>query len=65
MEHAEELLAGITQEELRGMLAVLGIKPPGTKRQRLAALVEHHSDAERVAALVALRSSNSRVAAGA
>ncbi|MEU9454626.1 helicase-associated domain-containing protein [Streptomyces sp. NPDC048277] len=49
----EELLAGTTSEELRGMLAVLGIKPPGTKQQRLAALVEHHSDAERVAALVA------------
>ncbi|MBO1337340.1 helicase-associated domain-containing protein [Streptomyces sp. VRA16 Mangrove soil] len=49
----EELLAGTTSEELRGMLASLGIKPPGSKQQRLAALVEHHSDAERVAALVA------------
>lgn len=49
----EELLAGTTSEELRGMLAVLGIKPPGTKQQRLAALVEHHRDAERVASLVA------------
>ncbi|MGW0334186.1 helicase-associated domain-containing protein [Streptomyces sp. NPDC003011] len=49
----EELLAGTTSEELHGMLAVLGIKPPGTKQQRLAALVAHHSDAERVAALVA------------
>jgi len=49
----EELLAGTTSEELRGMLAALGIKPPGTKQQRLMALVEHHSDAERVVALVA------------
>lgn len=49
----EELLAGATSEELRGMLVVLGIKPPGTKQQRLAALVEHHGDAERVDALVA------------
>ncbi|MCT9090532.1 helicase-associated domain-containing protein [Streptomyces sp. ASQP_92] len=49
----EELLVGTTSEELRGMLAVLGIKPPGTRQQRLAALVEHHRDAERVAALVA------------
>ncbi|MFE9409414.1 hypothetical protein ACFYN0_11535 [Streptomyces sp. NPDC006704] len=49
----EELLAGATSEELRGMLAVLGIKPPNTKQRRLAALVEHHSDADRVAALVA------------
>ncbi|MFI7137661.1 hypothetical protein ACIBQ5_07825 [Streptomyces massasporeus] len=29
----EELLAGTTSEELRGMLAVLGIEPPGTKQQ--------------------------------
>ncbi len=49
----EELLAGTTSEELRGMLAALGVKPPGTKQQRIAALVEHHSDAKQVAALVA------------
>ncbi|OIV35239.1 hypothetical protein BIV57_22635 [Mangrovactinospora gilvigrisea] len=49
----QALLAGATSEELRGMLAALGIKPPGTKQNRLAALVEHHSDAQRVAALVA------------
>lgn len=49
----EELLADTTSEELRGMLTVLGVRPPGTKQLRLAALVEHHSDAERVAALVA------------
>ncbi|MGX1368968.1 hypothetical protein RKD19_004327 [Streptomyces canus] len=49
----EELLVGTTSEELRGMLVVLGIKPPGTKQQRLAALVEHHSDADQVASLVA------------
>ncbi|EGX55775.1 hypothetical protein SZN_31139 [Streptomyces zinciresistens K42] len=48
-----ELLAGTTSEELRRMLAVLGVKPPGTKQQRIAALVEHHSDAERIAALAA------------
>ncbi|MGW4887884.1 helicase C-terminal domain-containing protein [Streptomyces murinus] len=49
----EELLAGTTSDELRGMLAALGIKPPGTKSQRLAALVEHHSDAERILSAVA------------
>lgn len=49
----EELLADTTSEERRGMPAVLGVKPPGTKKQRLAALVAHHSDAERVTALVA------------
>ncbi|WP_224300069.1 hypothetical protein [Streptomyces olivaceus] len=40
----EELLPGTTSDELRGMLAALGVKPPGSKAQRLAALVEHHSD---------------------
>ncbi|MEU8842544.1 helicase-associated domain-containing protein [Streptomyces roseus] len=49
----EELLAGTTSDELRGMLVALGVKPPGGKSQRLAALVEHHSDPERVRSLVA------------
>ncbi|PVE04561.1 hypothetical protein Y717_11200 [Streptomyces scopuliridis RB72] len=48
-----ELLAGVTSEDLRGMLAALGIKPPGTKRQRLTDLVDHHSDPDRVTAVVA------------
>ncbi|MEU2718711.1 helicase-associated domain-containing protein [Streptomyces sp. NPDC007205] len=47
-----ELLASTTSEELRGMLVVLGVKPPGTKSQRLAALVEHHSDPEQIASLI-------------
>ncbi|MFI1356528.1 helicase-associated domain-containing protein [Streptomyces sp. NPDC020898] len=48
------LLADTTSEELRRMLATLGVRSPaGTKRQRLAALVAHHSDPERVTALVA------------
>lgn len=50
---AEKLLASVTSDELRTMLVALGIKPPGTKQQRLAALVEHHSDPEAVAAVVA------------
>jgi hypothetical protein len=49
----EKLLAGATSEELRAMLVALGIKPPSTKQQRLAALVEHHSDPEAVAEVVA------------
>ncbi|MEU5094793.1 helicase-associated domain-containing protein [Streptomyces sp. NPDC020996] len=49
----EQLLAGATSDELRDMLAALGVKPPGTKSQRLAALVEHHSDAEQVVSVVA------------
>ncbi|MFE1794222.1 helicase-associated domain-containing protein, partial [Streptomyces sp. NPDC059525] len=49
----EELLAVTTSDELRGMLAALGVKPPGSKSQRLAALVEHHSDPERIVTLVA------------
>ncbi|MGW2525349.1 helicase-associated domain-containing protein [Streptomyces sp. NPDC001617] len=49
----EQLLAGATSDELRGMLAALGVKPPSTKPQRLAALVEHHSNAEQVVSVVA------------
>ncbi|MET8180032.1 helicase C-terminal domain-containing protein [Streptomyces sp. NPDC005336] len=48
-----ELLAGMASDELRGMLVALGVKPPATKQQRLAALVDHHSDPERIAAAVA------------
>ncbi|ARP71334.1 hypothetical protein LK07_17825 [Streptomyces pluripotens] len=48
-----ELLAGATSEELRVMLRALDVKPPGAKPQRLAALVEHHSDPERIGSLVA------------
>jgi hypothetical protein len=52
-ESLERLLAGATSEELRRMLSALGIKPPGTKQQRLASLAEHHSDPQRVSAVVA------------
>ncbi|MCY0963218.1 helicase-associated domain-containing protein [Streptomyces sp. H27-H5] len=48
-----ELLADMTSDELRGMLVALGIKPPGTKQQRMAALVAHHSDPEIIAEVVA------------
>ncbi|MFF5718528.1 helicase-associated domain-containing protein [Streptomyces buecherae] len=48
-----ELVSGVTSEELRRMLAALGITSAGNKQRRIAALVEHHGDAERVAALVA------------
>ncbi|MEW2508814.1 helicase C-terminal domain-containing protein [Streptomyces sp. NPDC046870] len=47
------LLKDTTSEELRRMLTALGVRPPGTKPQRLASLVEHHSDPARVAAVVA------------
>ncbi|MER5434042.1 helicase-associated domain-containing protein [Streptomyces sp. NPDC002588] len=49
----EELLEGTTSDELRGMLAALGVKPPGTKAQRLSVLVEHHSDPGQIASVVA------------
>ncbi|MGE7385117.1 helicase C-terminal domain-containing protein [Streptomyces sp. NPDC004126] len=49
----EKLLAGATSDELRAMLVALGIKPQSTKQQRLAALVEHHSDPGAVAEVVA------------
>lgn len=49
----EELLAGVTSDGLRAMLVTLGVKPPGTRQQRLAALVEHHGDPGTVAEIVA------------
>ncbi|MFE5808250.1 helicase-associated domain-containing protein [Streptomyces sp. NPDC056491] len=49
----EELLEGVTSEELRGMLVALGIRPPGTRQQRAAAVLEHHGDPQRVAAVIA------------
>ncbi|MFJ9753237.1 helix-turn-helix domain-containing protein [Streptomyces chartreusis] len=47
------LLKDTTSEEVRLMLAALSVRPPGTKSQRLAALMEHHSDPARIAAVVA------------
>ncbi|MCY0936600.1 helicase-associated domain-containing protein [Streptomyces sp. H34-S4] len=47
-----EVLEGVTSEALRGMLVALGIKPPGTRQQRAAAVLEHHGDPERVASLI-------------
>ncbi|MFF1381157.1 helicase C-terminal domain-containing protein [Streptomyces sp. NPDC058308] len=49
------ILSDTTSEELRRMLVTLGVPSPGTstKKQRLAALLAHHSDAERVTAVVA------------
>ncbi|MCM2412813.1 helicase-associated domain-containing protein [Streptomyces sp. RKAG290] len=48
-----ELLADMTSDELRGMLAALGIKPPVSKQQCMAALLAHHSDPEGIASVVA------------
>lgn len=49
-----QLLADMTSEELRRMLVALGVRTTGnTKTQRLTALVCHHSDPERIAAVVA------------
>ncbi|MFJ8210157.1 helicase-associated domain-containing protein [Streptomyces sp. NPDC096033] len=50
---SERLFAETTSEELRGILAALGVKPPATKSQRLAALLEHHTDPERIASVLA------------
>lgn len=48
------LLADMTSEELRRMLVALGVRTTGnTRQQRLTALVDHYSDPERVAAMVA------------
>ncbi len=56
----EELLEGVTSEELRGMLVALGTKPPGTRQQRTAAVLEHHGDPQRVAAVIAKAPSAAR-----
>ncbi|MGW7595354.1 hypothetical protein ACWGK9_40590, partial [Streptomyces rubiginosohelvolus] len=56
----EELLEGVTSEELRGMLVALGIKPPGTRQQRTAAVLEHHGDPQRVAEVIAKAPSAAR-----
>ncbi|MET8698388.1 helicase-associated domain-containing protein [Kitasatospora sp. NPDC004723] len=48
------LLAGSNSDELGRMLAKLDVKPAASRKEsRLAALVDHHSDPARVAALVA------------
>ncbi|MFF2193657.1 helicase-associated domain-containing protein [Streptomyces sp. NPDC058157] len=49
----EELLEGVTSEGLRGMLVALGLKPAGTRQQRVAAVLEHHCDPERVVSVIA------------
>lgn len=54
------LLKDTSSEELRRMLTALGLRPPGTKPQRLAALVEHHSDPARVAVVVAQAPADAR-----
>ncbi|MGZ2360137.1 helicase-associated domain-containing protein [Streptomyces sp. 372A] len=56
----EELLEGVTSEELRGMLAALGINAPGTRHQRTAALLEHHGDPQRVASAISKAPSGAR-----
>ncbi|MEN8653405.1 helicase C-terminal domain-containing protein [Streptomyces sp. 21So2-11] len=55
-----ELLTNRTSEELRTILTTLNINPPGTKPQRLAALLEHHSDANRLATLLAAAPARAR-----
>ncbi|MFI8945427.1 helicase C-terminal domain-containing protein [Streptomyces sp. NPDC053750] len=54
------LLKDTASEELRRMLTALGVRPPGTKPQRLATLVERHSDPARVAAVVAQAPADAR-----
>ncbi|MFE9424783.1 helicase-associated domain-containing protein [Kitasatospora sp. NPDC006697] len=50
----EPLLAGATSEDLGRMVAALGIRSAGArKQQRLDALLDHHRDPDRLLALVA------------
>ncbi|MET9909340.1 helicase C-terminal domain-containing protein [Streptomyces sp. NPDC006476] len=54
------LLNDATSEELRRILATLGVRPPSTKSQRLATLVEHHTDPARIAEMVARAPADTR-----
>ncbi|MEW1909243.1 helicase C-terminal domain-containing protein [Kitasatospora sp. NPDC085895] len=47
----EQLAGAKTSEELRTVLAVLGVGQPRSKAERLAAVVAHHSDPVKVRAL--------------
>ncbi|MFF2951772.1 hypothetical protein ACFVVU_10595 [Kitasatospora sp. NPDC057965] len=60
------LLAGSNSDELGRMLAKLDVKPAASRKEsRLAALVDHHSDPARVAALVAKAPAGTRKLLGA
>lgn len=48
-----DLLVRADSDQLRRMLVALGVKPPTTKQQRLAALLEHHVNPEKIAAVIA------------
>ncbi|TDC78980.1 helicase-associated domain-containing protein, partial [Streptomyces hainanensis] len=55
-----ELLGEKTTDELCGMADALGITPPDTRQRRLEALRDHHTDPERVRAVVAAAPAASR-----
>ncbi|MFE8943770.1 hypothetical protein [Streptomyces sp. NPDC007856] len=46
------LLKDATSDDLRRMLVALGVRPSTTKPQRLATLLEHHGDPQRLADLI-------------
>ncbi|GAB7033700.1 hypothetical protein AB0G35_04525 [Streptomyces sp. NPDC021749] len=46
------LLKDATSDDLRRVLVALGVRPPTTKPQRLAALLEHHGDPQRLADVI-------------
>ncbi|MGK5529586.1 helicase-associated domain-containing protein [Streptomyces sp. URMC 129] len=47
------LMAEKSTEDLHAVLTALGVTPPATRDERLAALLDHHGDRDRVAALAA------------
>jgi hypothetical protein len=53
-------LSSATSAELRAMLTALGLQPPGSKQQRLQALLDHHRDPDRVRAVVATAPAGTR-----
>ncbi|MBH1938446.1 helicase C-terminal domain-containing protein [Streptomyces sp. AV19] len=47
-----QLLTSMSSEELRKIAHALGLKPGARKQERLDAVVEHHSDPDRILALI-------------
>ncbi|WSA47524.1 helicase-associated domain-containing protein [Streptomyces sp. NBC_01803] len=47
------LMGEKSTEDLHAVLSVVGVTPPAARHQRLTALLDHHSDPDRVAALAA------------
>ncbi|WP_059011438.1 helicase-associated domain-containing protein [Streptomyces specialis] len=48
-----DLMAAKSDDDLRAMLSAVGLTPPAARHERLAALLDHHRDPDRLAAIAA------------